>query len=59
MEMKLAQELASVDRDPLFLVFLYLRKAYYTVDREFPIQTLEGYSTRPRLCGLLETFWAQ
>ena len=28
MELKLAQELASVDQDPLFLVFFNLRKAY-------------------------------
>ena len=28
MKLKLAQELASVDQDPLFLVFISLRKAY-------------------------------
>ena len=28
MGLKLAQELASADQDPLFLVLLYLRKAY-------------------------------
>ena len=28
MEIKLAQDLASVDQDPLFLVFLDLSKAY-------------------------------
>ena len=33
MELKLAQELASVDHDPIVMVFLYLRKAYNTVDR--------------------------
>ena len=33
MELNLTQDLASIDQDPLFLVFLDLRKAYDTVDR--------------------------
>ena len=33
MELKLAQDLSRVYQDPLFLVFLDLRKAYDTVDR--------------------------
>ena len=33
MELKLAQELASIDQSPLFLVFLDLRKAYDTMDQ--------------------------
>ena len=33
MDLKLVQELASIDQDPLFLVFLDLRKAYDIVDR--------------------------
>ena len=41
MELKLSQELAIVDQDPLFLVFLNLRKAYNTVDRSRLIMTLE------------------
>ena len=57
MELKLAQELISIDQDPLFLVFLYLRKAYDTVDRECLLITLESYGAVPRLCVLLETFW--
>ena len=57
-DLKLAQELTSVDHYPLFLVLLELRKAYDTVDRDHLIQTLEGYGAVPCLCGLLETFWA-
>ena len=30
LDLKLAQELASLDREPLFLVFLYLQKSYYS-----------------------------
>ena len=42
----------------MFLIFLNLRKAYDTMDRDRLIQTLEGYGSIPRLCVLLETFWA-
>ena len=59
MELKLAPELASIDQDPLFLVLLYLRKAYDTVDWERLLVTLEGYGTFPSLCGLLNTFWGR
>ena len=33
MELKLVQELARIDQNPLFLLFLDLRKAYDTMDR--------------------------
>ena len=55
MEMKLAQELDRVYRNPLFLVFIELRKSYDNVNRGHLIQTLEGYGVIPRLCGLLVT----
>ena len=42
MELNLAQDLASKYHDPLFLVFLDLRKAYGTIDRDLLIHTLEG-----------------
>ena len=53
MEMKVAQELASVDHKPIFLVFLDLRKTYDTVYRGRLIWTLEGYGAGPRLCELV------
>ena len=55
MEMKLAQELDRVYRNPLFLVFIELRKSYDNVDRGHLTQTLEGCGVIPRLCGLLVT----
>ena len=57
MELNLTQELASIYQSSLFLVFLYLRKAYDTVVQERLLPTLEGYGAGPRLCGILETFW--
>ena len=56
-ELKISQDLARIDQDPLFLVFLDLRKAYGTVYRELLLTTLEGYGAVPCMCGLLETFW--
>ena len=42
MELKFTQELSSIDQDPLFLVFLDIRKSYDTVDQERLLITLEG-----------------
>ena len=56
-ELNPTQELASIYQYPLFLVFMYLKNAHDSVDQEFLIMTLEGYSAVPRLCGFLETFW--
>ena len=43
LELKLVQELASVDQDPLFLEFIDLQKAYSTVYHGSLLKTLEGY----------------
>ena len=43
MELKIAKELAILYHDPLFLVFLDLRKAYNTVNKDRLIQNLDGY----------------
>ena len=57
MELKLTQDLASVDHNPLFLVLLDLRKVYYTMDRVRLIQTLEGYGAVSCLCELMVILW--
>ena len=57
--LKLEQELSSMDQEPQFLFFLDLHKAYDTVDYGCLMTTLEGYSTSPRMCILLEVFWDQ
>ena len=56
-QVKLAQELASVEQEPLFLVFLDLRKAHNTVDRPRALQTYREYGMGPRMCRLLGNFW--
>ena len=43
MELKISQELVNVDQDPLFLVFLDLRKVYKNLDQGKLLQTLAGY----------------
>ena len=49
MELKISQELASVNQYPLFLVFLDLRKAYNTADCSRVIRTLDGYGLGPQI----------
>ena len=57
MEVKLAQELASIDYEFLLLLLLDLHKAYDTVYRDRLLIKMEGYGAGPQMCGLLETFW--
>ena len=57
MELKLAQELVSVDQDPLFLVFLDLKKSHDNLYRGRILQTLAGYGMVPKLWCLLVEFW--
>ena len=52
MELKLAQDLESVDQDPLFLVFLDLRKAYENLDCGHIPKTLGGYGAGPKTRGI-------
>ena len=49
MELKFAHDISSIDWDPLFLVFLDLRKAYDTVHRDQLLITMEGYGVGPRM----------
>ena len=56
-ELNIAQDLACIDQDPLFLVFLDIRKAYDTLDQDRLLVTLEGYVAGPWLCEILDTFW--
>ena len=57
MELNIAKELASIDHDPLFKVFLNLQKSYDTIDSGRILQTLEGYGSGPNMQGRLAKFW--
>ena len=56
-ELTLAQELVSMDQDPLFLVFSYLWKPYNNIYWVRLIKTLEGYGAAPKLQEILAKFW--
>ena len=56
MELKMTQEIESINRESSLLVFLDLRKAYNTLDRGPLLQTLEGYGAGPKTRGILEEF---
>ena len=57
-ELNPAQEMASVDQDPLLLLFLELRKSYDNMDCGRLLKTFEGYEARPKMWGILAEFWA-
>ena len=58
-EAKLLQQWARLTETPLYGIFLDLRKAYDTLDRERALAILEGYGVGPRGLRLLSTFWDQ
>jgi hypothetical protein len=58
-EAKLQQELASILKVPLYMIFLDLKKAYDTLDRPRALQILKEYGIGPRLLKVLKSFWNQ
>ena len=58
-EAKLLQQLAGIAQVPLFEVFLDLKKAYDTLDRDRTLAILEAYGVGPRILALLKAFWEQ
>ena len=56
-EAKLFQQLAKVAQVPVFEVYLDLKKAYDTVDRERLLEILEKYGVGECTLRLLRTYW--
>ncbi len=57
LEAKLAQQLAYLEQEPFYGVFLDLKKAFNTMDRERCLLILEGYSAGPNMVWLICNFW--
>ena len=56
-EAKLVQQLAYVEQDPLFAVFIDLRKAFDAMDRGRILEILENYGVGPNILRLIKLFW--
>jgi hypothetical protein len=54
---KLAQQLSYLELKPFYGVFLDLKKAFDSMDRERCIMILEGYGTGPRMIRLIPGYW--
>ena len=56
-EAKLLQQLSKMVQKTLHFIFLDLRKAYDTVDKERLLEILEGYGVGPNVLGLVKFYW--
>jgi hypothetical protein len=56
---KLAQQLAWVEQEPLFQVFIDLRKAYNHLNQAKCLEIMTGYGVEPKLLPLQAKFWDQ
>ena len=58
LEVKLAQNITGIYHDPLFQVFLDMRKAYNYLYRKICMEVFRGYGLGPKLGRLITRFWA-
>jgi hypothetical protein len=57
MEAKLAQQLAHLKQVPFYGIFLDLKKAFDSMDRERCLLILGGYGVGPKMIRLIRNFW--
>jgi hypothetical protein len=58
-EAKLTQQLAWVEQEPLYQIFVDLCKAYNHLNREKCLEIMTGYGVGPKLLRLQTQFWTQ
>ena len=56
-EAKLVQQLSYIEQQPLFGVFLDLRKAFDAMDRDRCLDILKNYGVGPKILRLIKNFW--
>ncbi len=59
LEAKLARQLAHLELEPFYGVFLDLKKAFEAMDRERCLLILEGYGPGPNMVKLICNFWRE
>ena len=57
LEVKLLHQLAALWEEVLYVIFLYLHKAYDALDRSRCLVILEGYGVGPQAQWLLHMYW--
>ena len=57
LEAKRAQNMVGLAHETLFQVFLDVRKAYESLDRDQCLQLLSGYGMGTNLARLLDNYW--
>jgi hypothetical protein len=57
MEAKLTQQLAHLEQVPFYGIFLDLKKAFNSMDRERCLLILGGYGVGPKMIRLIQNFW--
>ena len=56
LEAKLFQKLVDMREEVLYMIFMYLHKAYDALDREICLDILEGYGVGPRAHHILQEY---
>ena len=56
-EAKLVQQLAYLEQEALYMVFIDLRKAYDAMDSGRCLEILEEYGVGPNMLRLISYFW--
>jgi hypothetical protein len=54
---KLKMQLAKRNKIPMYMIFLDIKKAYDTLDRERTISLLKKYGIGDNICKILENIW--